>query len=480
MRSQSSLSKTYARALCLAAALAASGCDSSHRDDAAGTAKPILAAFNAVSDIPAATFLREEEVWSSMNFGVSTTYRSVDTGQYDVRFDVLLPGDEAAACSGDLDKDGVKDTNECTRVAEKSINVIGDREYLIVLVGRYASIDARVYDDVAHTFDTRTDDGDGADENAQVQLFNWSTALGTFDVYLAPPGTNLSATQVKATLAAGDEYNGLVDAGTYVLTLSAVGDPNAALYTSESFTLDKQTRVGFAILDATSESTSSVKVSLFRDRGGDLLDRRTKTLMRVAHVAPDAGNVDVFLEEDYTAPAFANLALRQTSAYREIDRAVVAGGVELDVTPAGNVGVLLTREQTTLTTGERATFFLVKSAAGNMDALKSSDTVRRLAPYAQLRPVNSLAASLDFYIVPHGNNVYTSTVNQTLSGASIGSFASFEPGSYDVVIARAGTDTFVFGPREVQIAGAGIYTIVAVPTAQTTVADVLLLDDFAN
>jgi hypothetical protein len=33
------------------------------------------------------------------------------------------------------------------------------------------------------------------------------------DVYLEPPSTNLSVTQVKATLEPGDEFNGLVDSG---------------------------------------------------------------------------------------------------------------------------------------------------------------------------------------------------------------------------------------------------------------------------
>jgi hypothetical protein len=467
------------RALALLLAFAAYGCHNSSDDAADSSAKPILAAFNAVADLPAATFLREEEVWSSIDFGISTGFGSVDADQYDVNFDVLLPGDDTTACAGDIDKDDVKDENECTRVAEVSINVIQDHEYLVALVGQYGSLDTRVYDNLAHEFDTSTSDGDGEDENAQVQFFNWSTALGTFDVYLEPPGTNLSATQVKATLAAGDAYSAIVDDGTYVLTLSAVGNPNAAFYISETFTITAQTRVGFAILDGTNETTSSAKVARFRDQGGDLLDRRTTTLMRVSHVAPDVGSVDVFLEEDYTAPVYPNLALRQTSEYLEMDPTVLVE-LELDITPAGNVGVLLSREQTTLFKGERATFFLVKSSTGSVDGLKASDTVRRLAPYAQLRPVNSLAVSLDFYIIPHGNNIYTSSVTQALSARSIGGSQSFEPGSYDIVIARSGTSTFVFGPREVQMSGGGIYTIAAVPTAQTNVADVLLLDDFAN
>jgi hypothetical protein len=104
--------------------------------------------------------------------------------------------------------------------------------------------------------------------------------------------------------------------------------------------------------------------------------------------------------------------------------------------------------------------------------------MRRVAPYGQLRFVSSIATSLDFYAVPHGNNIYTSTPVTTLSGGSIGGAVVLDPGSYDVVIARASTDTYLFGPLQVDIAGGGIYTIVAVPTVQTTRADVLLLDDF--
>ena len=462
----------------LLVSVATVGCDSSD-DDENGASRPVLAAFNAVPDLPDATFLREEEVWSSMTYGVATDFRSVDADQYDVNFEVRLPGDETTSCQGDIDKDDVKDATECTRLATLSINLIGDHEYIVALMGTYAATTVRLYDDTPHAFDTSTDDGDGADENLQVQFFNWSSKLGTFDVYLEPPGTNLSATQVKAALAPGDEYNGLVNGGTYVLTLTAVGNPNAPIYTSENFTLNKQTRVGFAILDGTNESTSAVKVSRFRGQGGDLLDRRVKTFMRVSNVAPDAGNFDIYTEENYTAPLITNLALKQTSSYLEMDPTVLSG-LELDVTPAGNVGVLLTREQTALTKGERATFFLVKTSNGNLDGLKATDTTRRLAPYAQLRLVSSLSQGLDFYVVPHGNNVYTSSPNETLSGTSIGAANWFEPGSYDVVVARAGTDTFVYGPLEVAMTGGGIYTIVAVPTVQTTRADVLLLDDFVT
>src|SRR5688572_13143322 len=114
------------RASAILLALGAYGCHNSSSNDDSESARPILAAFNAVADLPPTTFLREEEVWSSIDFGVSTNFRSVDADQYDLHFDVLLPGDDTTVCNGDIDSDGVKDENECTRVAERSINVIGD------------------------------------------------------------------------------------------------------------------------------------------------------------------------------------------------------------------------------------------------------------------------------------------------------------------------------------------------------------------
>jgi hypothetical protein len=460
-------------------ALASSGCSKSHNGSSSGAVKPLLAGFNAASDMPDVTFLREEEVWSSMAFGVATAFRGVDQDQYDIHFDSLLPGDMTTTCAGDVNKDGVKDANECTRVATQPINVLNGHEYIVALLGHYNALSVHVYDDTPHVFDNITTDGDGIDTNLQVQVFNWSSSLGPVDVYIEPPGTNLSVTQVKATLAAGDEFNGLVDSGVYVLTLTPVANPGSPVYTSENFTLSPQTRVGFALLDGTNNLTTNVRVSRFRDQGGDLLDRRAQTFMRAAHVSPNVGNVDIYAQETYTTPLYSNVALNQQSAYTVIDPTWLSS-LELDVTPAGNPGVLLTRDLLTLTKGERATFFLVQTATGGVNGINGADDARRLAPYAQLRPVNSFGASLDFFVIPHGNNVYTSTPNQTLSTGSIGGFLELGPGSYDIIVAKAGTDTFVYGPKQVDLAGNGIYTIVAVPTAQVTSADLLLLDDFTQ
>lgn len=459
-------------------ALATASCSKSH-GSGDGSTKPLLAAFNAAPDMPDVTFLRVEEVWQSMAFASGTSYRSVDPDTYTINFDSLLPGDETATCQGDANKNGTKDANECTRVATESVNVVNGHEYLAALTGKYGALAVRVYDDTPHVFDNVTTDGNGVDTNLQVQIFNWSSTLGPVDVYLEPPGTNLSVTQAKATLQPGDEFNGLVDSGDYVLTITAPGNPNAPVYTSDDVTLSQQTRVGFAILDGTSDTTSAVRVTRFRDQGGDLLDRRQPTLLRAANVSPAVGTADVYAQEDYTHPIFAALALDQETPYVTLDPTWLTL-LELDVTPAGNVGVLLKRDELTFTKGQRTTYFMAQTSTGAFNGLTGIDQTRRLAPYAQLRTVNSFGSSLDFYVIPHGNNVFTSTINQSLSTASVGASQQFAPGSFDVIIAKSGTDTFVYGPQQVTLAGGGIYTIVAVPTDQASRANVLMLDDFAQ
>jgi Domain of unknown function (DUF4397) len=464
------------RMVWVAAAVVACGCHSSS-SSSNSQQKPLLAAFNAAPDMPPVTFLRVEEVWSSLDYGVAAEYRSVDADQYTVHFDSLLPGDMTTSCAGDVNKNGVKDSDECTRLTSTSINVIDDHEYVVALLGTYGNLRVQLYDTPYHTFDTNTNDPE--DTNVQVQFFNWSDTLGPVDVYLEPPGTNLSAVQVRATLAAGEEFHGLVNESDYVLTLTAVGDPSMPVYTSQNFTLTKQTRVDFAFLQGTDDSTSPIRVTRFRDQGGDLLDRRIATQLRVTHAASGVGNVDVYAQEDYTQPFVAGLAYQQSSAYQNVDPTALAN-FELDVTPAGNPGVLLDRQAMNFTQGGRSTFFLLSSATGTLTGLNVQDRFRRLAPYSEVRVLNSAGMSLDFYVIPHGNNVYTSTPIDTLSTGSAGSVHTLAPGSYDIFMGRQGTATYVYGPVNVQLAGKGLYTIVGIGTGDQTRADALLLDDFLN
>lgn len=459
-----------------AAALAAlaSGCSNSSNDDNPG-ARPLLAAFNAVADMRTITFLREEEQWATMEYGETTGFRGVDADQYDLNFDAVLPGDKTSVCDG-RDGDEIKDDDECTRLVSQSINVVHDHEYVVALLGRYGNLRVQVYDKLVHEFDTTTTDGDPDDETAEVQFFHWADELPELDVYLARPGANLSPVDARATLSSGEEFHAVVDDGDYVITLAPVGDPASPLFTSEQFSLQEQTRVAFAILPGAGEGTSTIKIVRFRDQAGTLLDRRVATQMRVAHVALGAGAIDVYAEQDYSAPFFANVAEGAVTPYVIVPPSAVTD-LDLEITPAGDPGVLLAREQVDLSRGERATF-MIFDVAGRLDGLRIPDPFRRVSTHARLRVINAAADALDFFVVRTGSNINTLSPTAGLGTMHTTAFFYFDPERYDIVITRAGTDDIVFGPHTVDLSAGGIYTVVG--TGDATSADALLLDDFAN
>lgn len=464
----------------LVCAAFAAGCDNSGNGDDGGdgTEDPYVGALHAVRDLGAVTFLREEEEWSSIEFGAGTNFRSVGADQYDFNFDALLPGDKTSGCTGDNDGDGVKDDNECTRLESVSINALRDHEYTVVLFGSYAALEVLVYDRQRHVFDTSTSDGDPADENAEVQFLHLAQELGAVDVYVEPPGTHLSPVQARGSLSVRDEIVVLIDEGEYVLTLTAVGDPSTVYFTSEAFPIDAQTRVGFAIRDGAGAGTYGLVVNEFRDRSATLIDRNATTELRVAHVAPLGGNVDVYVDGNFTTPFARNLAFTQMSPYGLVDGTRLID-LDIDVTPAGNPSAFLTREEIDLIKGERATFFILGSTAG-LDGVKSTDAFRRLATHAQARMINGASTSLDFYVVPRGSNIATLSPTVNVASRQSSGLRQFAPGTYDIVLTKPGTSTVVFGPDTVVLEANGIYTIAATDTGEATAASVELLDDFAN
>ncbi|HET7924057.1 MAG TPA: DUF4397 domain-containing protein [Rhodanobacteraceae bacterium] len=461
----------------LATTLAACDNGSSSSDDSSGGSdRPVVAAFNAVPDMAAITFLREEERWAALEYGNATEFRAVGADQYDLNFDTVLPGDETVTCNGS-DGDGVKDEDECTRLTSTSVNVIAGHEYVLGLLGRYGDLRVQVYDKEVHEFDTTTTDGDPDDEETEVQFFHWSDALPELDVYLERPGANLSPVQARAALTRGQEWHGVVPDGDYVITLAPVANPSAAVYTSETFGLQEQTRVAFAIMSGAGDGTSIIRVERFRDQAGTLRDRRVSTELRFAHVVREGGALDIYANEDFTQPLIAGLAEGAMSTYVTIPAGSLTD-LELDVSPAGNPGVLLAREEVDLARGERSTFVLFGSA-GRLDGLRVADPFRRIATHAQLRMLNTAAASLDFFIVRSGSNINTLSPTQNLTASSATPLRLIDPDRYDIVLTRGGTDDVVFGPRTVDLSGGGIYTIIATGRTDLTSADAVLLDDFA-
>ena len=456
-----------------------SGCNDDSSDDEAQN--PILRVFHAVSDMGTITFLMDESAWANLEFGDSISAQ-VDPEQYETNFDTALPDDDTDICLGDEDDDGVKDDDECTRLAPGSINLVRNQEYLLVLFGQYNDLEVLEYEKPYHEFDTQDEDedGDAEDENMEVQFVHLAESLGQVDVYLEPPGTNLSPTQAIGTLSLKGEFHTLVDEDDYVLTLTAVADPGTVYFTSNTFSMKKQSRVIFAIRDSAGDSSSAVKVQFFGDQDGTLTDRNADTTLRIVHAVADGENIDVFSDNDFSEPFASNLEFGQASDFITVFPGSLTN-LSLDVTPAGDPGIFLARENVTLTRGTQNSFYLI-GETDNWDGIKSTDDRRRLTTHARLKLINGANSTvLDFYIAEPNSNIGTLSPTASLAYRLSTGYQRFDPGTYEIVLTYSDTSTIVYGPQTIELSAGGLYTIIATTdTSDPTAAGALLLDDFVN
>ncbi|MDQ2050406.1 DUF4397 domain-containing protein [Natronolimnohabitans sp. A-GB9] len=117
--------------------------------------------------------------------------------------------------------------------------------------------------------------------------------------------------------------------GTYQVTITAAGDPEAVVY-DEEVTVEN----AFYTLAAIGElEAGTFDVLVLTDAGS--------AVVRLAHAAPDAPAVDVSAAGQ---PLFENVAFGETSEYV----AVPAGDYTLDVSPAGEPGAVVASVDVTL------------------------------------------------------------------------------------------------------------------------------------
>ncbi|WOX06224.1 DUF4397 domain-containing protein [Microbulbifer pacificus] len=456
---------------------------SDDEDDEDSAQNPIIGAFNAVPDLDKITLFTsdddEEYSWGTLSYGSSVT-SSTSKGTLGVRAEVILPTDDTTACAGDADENGVKDDDECTEIASTSIAVANDTDYLVALYGNYGNIQFLQYSKPLHVFDTEDEDedGDAEDENLEIWFFHLAQGLGKVDVYLEAPGTNLSPVQVKGTLSRKGSFDGLVDEGDYVITLTEVGNPENVLFISDSFTLSAQTRVGFAIRDGAGEGTSPVKVTLFRDQNKTLINRNATTELRFAHAVPEGEDIDVYIDDEFEQTFVTGLAFEKNSAYREISKSQLTN-LSVDVTPTANPGVYLARKELDLAQGDRSTYYFVGKSY-DWNGVKLTENVRRLATHAKLRLINGSTASYDYYLVDGDENISSLYADETLDYRENSGWVTYNPGTYNLVVALDGTDTVVYSAN-IQLEANGIYNLVTtINAADPNAADVVFFDDFAS
>jgi hypothetical protein len=174
-----------------------------------------------------------------------------------------------------------------------------------------------------------------------------------------------------------------------------------------------------------------------------------KAKVRVIHASPDAPNVDVWVEG---APAFQNVAFEQVTDYAALKR----GTYNVQVVPAGATEPVVIDADLKL----RAARFYSVYAVNTLDSIEPivvQDRNWQVGKKAKIRFVHASPDAPAVDIALKNGPVLFGDVE--FKDAS--SYIRVAPGTYDLEVRLAGTDTVVLPLDGIELSGRTVYTAIA-------------------
>ncbi len=441
-----------------------SGCSSSHNDTVTG--KGSIRAMNAAPDIGVVNFMIEETLLGSLDFKEISGTSEYDDLQYNFNFDLLLPGDV-----------------EATRVLTHTLQVRTDQEYTFVLTGSYANPELFLWEQFGRDWLTEltTADENGTEVTVlEVSFGHVASNFGAVDVYLEAPGTSPEFATPRGSMTYGEFLSAVeISSGTYQLVLTEPGDPTTIVFASDPIGLNAAVSNLITIMDSGGTSTADISVRLMgQGVNSEIVDINLGAKFRVVHAAFGTDDVDLYLDGNFTTPVVRDLSFASVSDEIEVD----GGQTNINITPAGNVGVFLEQDQLTLNSGSLYSMYLV-GLPGDPSNLVLQDNQRRLANFAKFRIIQGAIrfTAVDIYLLQEGSDIglVSPSISSILYAQNTG-YLSVSPGTYDLTLTLPGSKTVIGGPYRMQLDGSGIYTVVSVEENDISMVDLVQLDDFLN
>jgi hypothetical protein len=432
------------------AALALAACDSNSLDGFGDGGEPIetttMQLLHASPDAPEVNIYVDGSLRASnVDYKSASDQRSVTVGTHSVRVDAILAGGETATVFGPADVDFAAD----------SITTIA-------AVGPVA-----IPLDVAVAV---KDDSGPADGAARLFVLHATSGpMGSLpvDVYVdafsepnAPIGTSAPFTfDFKETLGPVE-----VPEGDYQVRVTLQGSP-VPVYDSGRVSLGDGDDLTLVAVPNVSGGPAAVTLLAIDDGGAaDLLDVNTPTGLRVGHLSPDTGPVDIVVNGGVflggvSFPAITGISPLPADTYN------------VAITAAGNPGAIaFGPADLPLDAGTWYSVFATDLNA-NLTVDILTDDARPVALYSKVRiyhaapsAVTESTDTVDIYLTDPALMGDISDVDPALAdipfGANTG-YLALEAGSYDVSVTLAGTKTVAIGPATITIDNGGVYTAIA-------------------
>lgn len=190
----------------------------------------------------------------------------------------------------------------------------------------------------------------------------------------------------------------------------------------------------------------------------------TDVRARVAHLSPDAPAVDVLVNGEVV---LSGVSYKEVSDYLDL----ASGEYRIQVTPAGNNAVSVIDATVTLESGTVYTI----AATGFLSEIQPAVLIDGLATTAgaRLRPIHASPDAPAVDVALQDGPVLVSG----LTFREAGPYLEVDPGTYDLEIRLAGTDTVVLSINGLQLSGGTVSTAFVVGSAAAGTLEPVAVQD---
>lgn len=434
-------------------ALLLGGCDfESSLPEATGKAS--IRAINAIPSSGEVNFLIEERSIGVITYKTSSTTSRFDDLDYTFNFDVFYLGEASRR-----------------RVASQFIDFEAGKDYTLLMSGDLATPTLTLWEGEERTF-TETD------TVFEAKFAHAANSLGSVDYYLDDPSVAPVLGNQVATLSFG-EVSAPFDyaEGTYVLTITAAGNPDAVLYVSSSTFFAQRNALFLTAFDGDANETGPVIVSAVAAQGSSLRlpDPNFPPTIQFINASQDLGTVDIYSDEALTSRLVAD------HAYRDVtdDVNIIGGTTDLFYTPAGDTAAILAQSTFSASGGVRYRV-IATGAADTLNAVVSFPDRAPELTRAKLLPFHASNNFdvLDIYTVPAGESIDDNNPSRPfLAPNEVAGAVGLIAGSYDIYVTEFQAKVALAGPFRVDVAIGNVVDMIIVDTDDPAVLDVLFLSD---
>jgi hypothetical protein len=313
--------------------------------------------------------------------------------------------------------------------------------------------------------------------DAAIEAVHAAASLPSMDLYLERPGLGIGGATPRGSLVPGGQLAALpLASGDYELWLTAAGNPADVLLATGTVNLPAGNTTSIVIMPEGNRGTAQMSVLFISAAQETRFDRNVTAEIRVLNGATDRAPRDFAINGVFSPPLFSATPFGEPTAYAPVP---VAASMPINVTPAGNAGVLELNQTFQAFAGERATI-IFGGPTGALTHAVLSDDGRRFHNEAKLRFFNAASqfSGVELVIGNPGDDPATLAAAAALGLVNGVDYLALGRGEYDLYLRQFLGSTVIAGPLRVSIAAGGIYGVLAIDGPDTATARLLLLDDF--